>query len=246
MQRIVAIGGGDLRKLETFKIDSHIVHLTGKKQPTALFIPTASSDSEAYWETFQSIYGTKLGCKTQILFLLKDPPSSTKMKGLILKSDLIYVGGGNTLKMMNVWRRLGIDEMLKIAAQKGIVLSGLSAGAICWFKYGHSDSRSFHNPDSWTYIRVRGLGLINALLCPHFHSEKRERSLRDVIAKYGGMGLALNDCTALEIADNTFRVLSSSEHAKAYKVYKRKGDIVTDVLQPHKQYLPLDDLLEKS
>ena len=126
--RIVAIGGGEIRTLETYAIDSHIVSLAGKKNPTALFIPTASSDSEGYWEAFQSVYGDRLGCLTQALFLLRGSPDPAIAREMILNADLIYVGGGNTLRLMRAWRRHGIDNLLKTAAKRGVILSGVSAG----------------------------------------------------------------------------------------------------------------------
>ncbi len=71
MKKIVAIGGGELKSLETLRIDKEIIRLSGKKHPKALFVPTASGDSEAYWKTFQRVYGKRLGCKTDVLYLLK-------------------------------------------------------------------------------------------------------------------------------------------------------------------------------
>ena len=119
MRRIVAIGGGEIRTSETYEIDAHIVGLTKKNNPTALFIPTASDDSEGYWEAFQSVYGDRLGCVTQVLLLQKDPPDPTTARETILNADLIYVGGGNTLRLMRTWRRHGIDVVLEEAADKG-------------------------------------------------------------------------------------------------------------------------------
>ena len=140
MGKIVAIGGGELKDLDTLSIDREIVSLTGKKHPTALFIPTASGDAEGYWKTFQGIYGGMLGCKPEVLYLIKENPVKREIEEKILGADLIYVGGGNTMKMLKAWRKKGVDKLLKKAYGQGIVLSGLSAGAICWFAYGCSDS----------------------------------------------------------------------------------------------------------
>lgn len=143
LPKIVAIGGGDLKTLQTAEIDERIIELTGKTQPKALFIPTASGDAEGYIENFHKSYGQHFGCITKTLNLIQNPPTLETITELILCSDLIYVGGGNTYRMMKIWRRLGLDKILAEAASRGIILSGLSAGAICWFKFGHSDSRSF-------------------------------------------------------------------------------------------------------
>src|SRR6266700_3790922 len=119
----------------------------------------------------------------------------------MFSADIIYVGGGNTLTMMKLWRRMGLDDLLIKAYNQGIVLSGLSAGAICWFKYGHSDSLKMVDP-SKNFIRVKGLGWINATLCPHFHAEKREKDFEKMISLYGGIGIALDNNTALELIDD--------------------------------------------
>ena len=192
MGKIVAIGGGDLSSLETLEIDREIISLTGKSRPKALFIPTASGDSVERWHEFESVYRGRLGCDTDFLYLLGVTPTPSELKEKILSSDLIFVGGGNTLKMMRRWRRLGVDRVLRSAHDKGIVLCGVSAGAICWFTHGHSDSMSFYSSDSWSYIRVKGMGLIDAFACPHYDSEtagvRREQDFHNMVTKHGRNG----------------------------------------------------------
>lgn len=171
MGKIIAIGGGEIGRLgypiETEKIDREIIKLTGKKKPKLLFLPTASADSEGYFKTVKKYFGKKLGCYVNVLYLTKEKLSKKEIERKILISDIIYVGGGNTLYLMKIWRKLEVDKILEKAHKKGIVLSGLSAGAICWFKYGNSDSIKFKKGQ---YIKVKGLGLIDALMCPHLIS----------------------------------------------------------------------------
>ena len=244
-RKIVAIGGGELKTLETADIDKRIIELTGKTRPKALFIPTASGDAEGYVETFEACYGQDFGCQTRVLKLIQNPPAFEKMSALVLDSDLIYVGGGNTYRMMKIWRRLKLDTVLAEAASRGIVLSGLSAGAICWFKYGHSDSRSFSENVAWDYIRVSGLGFINAVYCPHYHHERREDSFSKMIAKRGGIGIACDNNAAIEIVGDHYRVLTSTPNAKAYKLFKRKGRAIVTELPQDSEYIPLSDLLSR-
>ena len=139
MGKIVAIGGGEIGRsgypVETTEIDQEIIRLSGKSKPRMLFIPTASSDSESYYNVVKNHFGTSLSCKVDVLYLLVNKPSRKEIEEKILSSDIIYVGGGNTLKMMKLWRKLGVDRLLKAAYDKGTVLCGLSAGAICWFEY---------------------------------------------------------------------------------------------------------------
>jgi len=108
---IVAIGGGEINNLETLEIDKVVVGLTGKKHPKALFIPTASDDAGGYWNVYQEVYGNKLGCSTDVLYLVNEKPDEVEIKDKILNSDLIYVCGGNTLKMMKIWKENNVDKI---------------------------------------------------------------------------------------------------------------------------------------
>ena len=248
MGKIVAIGGGDFRQLETLDIDREVVGLTGATRPRALFIPTASSDSEEYWDAFQRVYGRELGCETDVLYLLSVSPTREQLEEKILSADLVYVGGGNTLKMMRRWRRLGVDRVLETAHRRGIVLSGVSAGAICWFTYGHSDSMSFYHPERWSYIRVKGMGLVEAFACPHYDSAtagvKREQDFHEMVLKYGG-GIAIDNNCALELVDDGYRVITSQPGASAYRVRRSRGQLVKEELEQSAGFAPLSDLLRR-
>jgi len=227
----------------TRSIDKEIVHLTGKKNPRALFIPTASSDDIEYWERFQKVYADKLGCRTDVLFLLKRKINKEEIKYKIEHADLIYVGGGNTLKMMRRWRTLGVDKLLRKAWEKGTVLAGTSAGAICWFNYGHSDSMAYYHPKKWNYIRVKCLGFIPITLCPHYLKEKRDKHYKAMIQKVGGMGLALDDCCAIEIIDDKFRIISSKKGANGFRLIKKNSKVIEEQLEQKEVLQPLKNLL---
>ena len=254
MKKIVAIGGGEIGRahlgggfypVETTKIDKQTIFLTGKKNPKLLFIPTASSDSVGYYEVVKKHF-SKLGCKTDVLYLLNNKPSKKQLRDKILSSDIIYVGGGNTLKMMTVWRRLGVDVVLKEAYQKGIVLSGVSAGAICWFSYGNSDSRRFSS-GSKRLIKVAGLGLIDALFCPHYDFEShRQKDLKRMMKQTGRVtAIAADNSAAIEILDDQYRIVTSKKSAKVYKIFWKKGEYHQERLLSDNMYRPLSDLLKK-
>ncbi|RJQ17091.1 peptidase E [Candidatus Woesearchaeota archaeon] len=231
MGKIVALGGGEIGrfgKVETTAIDKEIVKLSGKKHPHVLFIPTASHDSENYARLFRKQY-EKLSCKVDILYLY-NKVSKTEIKNKIFSSDILYVGGGNTLKMVKLWRKKGVDALLKKAYKKNIVLSGVSAGAICWFKYGNSDSRKFKNPKA-DLIKVKGLNLFPLLFCPHYDAEKgRVQSLKNMMKK-GGVAIALDNCCAIEIIENRYKIIASKKSAHAYKVYWKTGTYHHEILQ---------------
>ena len=249
MGKLVAIGGGDMAGGETLAIDKEIVSLTGKDRPKALFIPTASSDSRERWQAFQGVYTKELGCATDVLYLLGVNPTRGDLEQKILSSDLIYVGGGNTLKMMRRWRRLGVDSILRDAYGRGIVLSGLSAGCICWFSWGHSDSMAFYHPESWSYIRVKGMGFVDALCCPHFDSDtagvKREGDFRQMVRKHSDVAVAIDNNCAIEVVDDTYRVITSRAGAGAYKLLNRRGDLSVKRIEQKEEYEPIARLLQR-
>jgi len=249
MKKIVAIGGGEIGRpgfpIETTKIDKEIIKLTNKKNPVLLFIPTASGDSEGYFATVEKYFGKKLGCKTDVLYLTKAKLSKEQIRSKILSADIVYVGGGNTFKMMKIWKKFGVDKILQEAHEKGLVLSGLSAGAICWFKYGNSDSLKMKNPKA-PLIKVSGLNFIPALLCPHYDFEKdRKPDLKKMMSKTSGIAIAIDNCCAIEIIDETYKIIFSKDSANAYKVYWSKGKYYQTLIPKEKKFLPISDLLKK-
>jgi dipeptidase E len=163
-------------------------------------------------------------------------------------ADIVYVGGGNTLYMMRVWRRLGVDRILKAAYHRGTILAGVSAGAICWFDSGHSDSMSFYNPQHWNYINVRGLGLVRGIGCPHYNGGScgvpRRRAFREMVRTTGGMGIAIeNNCAIAFIDDRYYRVIRSNDRARAYRVYKKRGgDVVAEQIGMQEQLAMVESL----
>ncbi len=243
MGKIVVIGGGKLAQYETLAFDTRIVEQTGKPHPHALFIPTASGDSEGYVKTFTKVYGKRMGCKTDVLYLLKTRPAKRALRQKILSADLIYVGGGNTLKMMKRWRLLGVDKLLKEAYTRGLVLSGLSAGGICWFEAGHSDSMSFYHPDDWHYIKVSGLGLLRGIHCPHFDGKTQGIAQRTqflkFMKKYSAVGIAIENHCAMEFVDGKYRVLSARKGRKAYRVFKKRDKIIIEEIPRTNTYSPV-------
>lgn len=251
MLKIVAIGGGEIGRpgcpVETEEIDEQIIRLTGKSKPKVLFIPTASGDSEAYCQAFEEHFGSRLGCSTDVLRLVGPSRADDyEAASKILESDAVYVGGGNTWRMMRIWCSHGVDEALREAARRGIVMSGLSAGAICWFRFGNSDSRRFKNPEA-PLIRVSGLNLIPATLCPHHDVEvDRQADLVEMMRRTPGVAIALDNCCAVEIQGDTYRILTSRERAHASKVYWRNGVLCEQLLKQDGEPRSLKNLLSRS
>ncbi|MDD3190155.1 MAG: Type 1 glutamine amidotransferase-like domain-containing protein [Candidatus Pacebacteria bacterium] len=248
MYKIIAIGGGEIGRpgfsIETEEIDKEIIGLAGKKRPRLLFVPTASLDSALYIEVVRKYFGEKLGCEMDNLLLIKGGLTKKEIKDKIDRADIIYVGGGDTLSMMKIWRKNGVDELLVDAVQKGKIMAGLSAGSICWFKNGLSDSLRFTSGKD-ELIKVSGLGVIKALHCPHYDVEKnRKKALREMMDRTSGVAIAIDNCAALEIVDDKYRIISSKSSAKAYKIFWSKGEFFEEEIKKE-DFKPLADLLRK-
>lgn len=254
MKKLFIVWWWDIKKFETLSLDKVNLESAGKLKPKVLFIPTASSESESYIDVFTKTYQEKLWWVVEVLFLLKDKLSKQEIEKKILSSDLIYVGWGNTLKMMKKWRLLWVDEILRKAYEKGIVCSWASAGWICWFSSWHSDSMSFYKPDDWKYINVKWLWIIDAIHCPHFDSgttmswevKFRKDLFEKFMRKYTWkIAIALDDCCAISIIDDKYKIVSSKPWAKAYKIYWERWVYHKYEIEQFDKYLPLSQILTK-
>ncbi|WP_346916804.1 peptidase E [Clostridium sp.] len=223
MRTIVAIGGGDLRLEETMVIDKYIVELSGTPNPKLLFIPTASGDSQGYIDVIKKVYGEQLGCDIDTLLLIDNDISEYEIQEKFLWSNIIYVGGGDTVKMMDIWRDKKIDKYLKKSYENNIILSGVSAGSICWFTKGHSDSNLHTNPEGWwDYTQAVGIDLIPVIHCPHYN--ERGHEVFDEIMKTEELpGIAIENNCAIVIQDDTYRIIKSDNSRKAYLLKSYKG-----------------------
>ncbi len=245
MSAVVAIGGGDMAAGENLPIDQRIVALTNLSRPRALFIGTAGGDDPEQIAAFQAHYGARLGCEVDVLTLLRDRPPAETIARKFAQAELIYVGGGNSLRMLKLWRRLGIDRHFRAARARGCVLAGLSAGGLCWFRYGYSASRKYSNPDNFPYIRIRALGWFNAVFCAHALAEQRLQPFREFMRGQYCVGLALDDHAAIEIIDDRWRILRSRPQAHAERIWQRRGQLCTELLDAGGSPRPLAELLAR-
>ena len=174
-KNIVAIGGGGFgRSLGSLEIEKYIISLVNKKRPRICFIPTASGDNSLYKLNFYRAF-SKLDCITSHIDFFS---RTENLEEKVLTQDIIFVGGGNTKSMLGVWKEWNLDNILLNAYEKGIVMSGVSAGAICWFDKGITDSVAKK------LSIIDCLGIIKGIACPHFDEEKeREPYVNDVINK---------------------------------------------------------------
>tara|TARA_E500000178_G_scaffold356701_1_gene437438 strand:- start:45786 stop:46490 length:705 start_codon:yes stop_codon:yes gene_type:complete len=165
-KQIIAIGGGGFgRNPDQCVIEQYILDQSTVENPKICFIPTATGDDDLYKLNFYVTF-SRLKCQPSHLDFFK---RTVNLKKLIHTQDIIFVGGGNTRSMLAVWREWGLDGILKEAYEKGVVLSGVSAGAICWFERGVTDSW-----DNKLSI-MDCLGYIEGVCCPHYDEEKERR-----------------------------------------------------------------------
>ena len=230
MGKIVAIGGGELSRGDTRKLDEYIVSLCERSKPQLLFLPTASMDALTYIERIHQ-YFEELGCQVNELCLASRKYMGSEIRDQILSADIIYVGGGDTVRMMECWKRLRVDQYLHEAYRRDIILSGISAGSLCWFLSGHSDSNSFTNPDHWEFIRAYGLGLIPAVHCPHYNEPER-KSFDEMMEIENLPGIALEDGTAFVEEDGIYRILRAENGGHAFLLRNWNGHVKKEELMP--------------
>jgi len=224
-RHIIPIGGGGFyRDPENLALEKYIIQQAAAAEPKVAFIATASAEPDNYLVSFYTSF-LKLGCKPSHLSFFKRMPDP---RAYLLSQDVIYVGGGNTKSMLAVWHEWGVPELLREAWESGIVLAGVSAGAICWFEQGLTDS--------WA-DRLRPLdclGFLPGSCCPHYDGEAERRpSLHRLLA--GGeiaAGIAIEDWTGVHfIGTNIERVVSAKKGSRAYSLRVVNG-IVQEVALP--------------
>ncbi len=219
-------GGGFLADPGKSPLDTYILRQTGKKKPKICFAGTASGDSAGNIQRFYKSF-KRLDCVPSHLALYKAPQGS--LEKYVLDKDIIYVGGGNTRNLLALWREWGLDKIFKKAWEKGILLSGVSAGSICWFEEGVTDSI----PGSLT--RLQCLGFLKGSNCPHYDGEKERRPAyhRLLAEKKIRKGYAADDGVAIHFIGNAIvRIVSSRPDGRAYRVGLKNGKVVEEPIVP--------------
>jgi dipeptidase E len=244
MIHIFAIGGGELGWYETYALDRQLVESLGVECPRVLFFPTASGDPTSYIHTFREVYQGRLGCQVESLELVAGSPSGAEIEEKIEAADLVYVGGGNTSLLLRTWRSYGVDQLLQRAAERGTTLSGLSAGAICWFQWAHSHADLSPHPVHLGAGRYLGLELLPGTCAPHFAQQIwRWQTLRTLLHREGGLGIGLDDNMALEVRGSEYRILAAQKDRLLRRLEFRDGVGTLEEHHPHEDWRPLESLL---
>ena len=218
-KQIIPIGGGGFyRDSENLALEKYVIAQSGADHARVCFVPTASGEPDHYLSSFYAAF-LKLGCQPSVLSFFKRTPD---LRSFLLNQDVIFVGGGNTKSLLAVWRDWGVVDILRQAWESGVVLTGVSAGAICWFEQGLTDSFS----DQLRPLEC--LGFIPGSCCPHYDGEPQRRpSYHQLLTSEEiRAGVAIEDWTGVHyIGKEIHRVVSSKRGARAYSMRAVYGSV---------------------
>jgi dipeptidase E len=221
-RHIVGLGGGGDTPAQTRQLFDYAVGVAGKEKPRLLYVPTAIADEPdgivGFYERFAG--------RGELSHLRTFPWPPEDLRELILGQDAICVSGGNTANMLAIWKVHGIDALLREAWENGVVLWGASAGMICWFESGVTDS---FGPQLDT---MDCLGFLPGSACPHYDGEERRRPrYRELIAAGMAPGIAADDGVALHyVGSELAEVVTCRPGARAFQV-TQDGDKALEARQ---------------
>ena len=224
-KQIIPIGGGGFyRDSENLALEKYVVQQSGAVDARVAFVPTASGEPDHYLSSFYAAF-LQLGCRPSVLTFFKRTPD---LRSFLLNQDVIFVGGGNTKSLLAVWRDWGVVGILREAWESGIVLTGVSAGAICWFEHGLTDSFS----DKLRPLDC--LGFLPGSCCPHYDGESQRRPSYHQLLASGEIpaGVAIEDWTGVHYRGTEIhRVVASKRGARAYSLRSVYGSVQEVPLQ---------------
>ncbi len=218
-------GGGFSMEPRNPKLDDFVLSLARRKRrPRVCFVGTASGDSDSYIRRFHDAFPPSRAAATHLTLFER---SVGDLKTFVMDQDVIYVCGGSSANMLAVWRLHGLDKVLRAAWNAGVAMAGISAGAICWFEDGLTDSfgMPFRALDD-------GLGFVRGACCPHYDGEKERRpALMRLIKRGFPSTLALDDGAAAHfVGTRLMEVVSSRPKARAIRVELRRGVVAETTL----------------
>ena len=249
---IIAIGGGSFGQLktypdgrqvqkpmETLKIDKKIIELTGKKQPTMVFIGAAHGDDLSRFLAIKKYFGETFGCVVENLNLIdgSQRPNKDELQNIILGADIIYIGGGNVTYLMNILSKTGVDNLLIQAYNKGIIMAGNSAGGCVWFDYYGNDEDDDFDGTFETFSPKKALGFVHGYFEPHWNTKPEEGIAKDSVSKnavqrmlsknnISGYGVDEGAALMIQTDDDkqTITEIISKDGAKIYKLMGQRHE----------------------
>jgi dipeptidase E len=222
--RILAFGGASLLASSIDgPLHQYLLDLTGVARPRICYVGTAGGDQAEYLAAFYAFFASRAEATHLALFSRQ----VDDIERLLLEQDVIYVGGGNTANMLAVWRTHGVDVALRRAWESGVVLGGPSAGAMCWFEAGLSDS---FGPGLAPL--KDGLRFLKGSFCPHYDSESLRRPRYQELVGSGALadGYAVDDSVGLLFAGRDLaEAVAVLPETRAFRVERRRGNEVEEI-----------------
>ncbi len=214
-----------------------LITLSGKENPHVLYIGMAGIDETTGWDAIKSEMCTWRGCTTDIL-LLEDLPTDTARQK-IEAADIIYVTGGDSRMLLERLRHHGTDSIIREAAAKGTVMSGSSAGAICFGAYGTSGIRDDR------FENLYGTGCVDVIVCPHGNEQKRVEEMKKLLLEDATfVGVAV-DYACLEISGGMYRIYTEEGYHKpgtGIRYRNENGEIISEDINTM-EWRPLEELI---
>ncbi len=220
--KIVAIGGADkgtisnvpvMEPMDNIPIHKKIIELSGKANPRMLFVGTAMRDDPIFIDFWMEHFSREFGANVSKLELVKNPPTVAQMRKILDNTDIVFVGGGNAIYLLQRWREVGFDKLLREYGERGVVLSGISAGGMCWFDYGNRyylDDET--NEPVWDNSEfLYGLGFIKGFFTGHYDStpDTPKKGFNALLVKHGVMGYGVDSNAAVIFEDGKVSTISS-------------------------------------
>ncbi len=225
-KKLIAIGGGEIKNKTTLEIDRFIAGLAKEhsceKRANALFVGTASHDSMPYFNSFRKTYTSVFDIKAEVALIVYGEMDMEKIAGKIEMADCIYIGGGDTVFLLEKWKQTGLDKLIISAYEQGKIICGLSAGAICWFNDIYTDYQIMRGESS-EYVLKKGLNIIDGAMCPHFNEREEDFTKALMGSEIKGAYGVENDCALYFVNGKLERVISAG--GKAYYLENNNGEV---------------------
>jgi len=225
-KQIITFGGLRPTRGRTHPLINYVLSLPRKDHPKVCFIPTATGDAATSIVAFYDRF-TPSNAETSHLSLFNR--TVYNIEEYLLSHDIIMVGGGNTANMLATWRVHGVDVALEKAWDSGVILCGGSAGSLCWFECGTTDSFNLYELEPL----YDGLGFLPGSHCPHYDGEEQRRPLYHRLISEGfAPGYAVDEDAAVHFwGTDVHRVISSRDNAGAYYVQKIGDEVIETSLE---------------
>ncbi|HEX3872955.1 MAG TPA: peptidase E [Solirubrobacteraceae bacterium] len=226
LRQIIAFGGGGF-SMEAGNplLDDYVLAAANKAHPKVCFLASASGDADHYIVRFYRAFDASR-CEPSHLSLFRREAGAPDLRTHLLDQDVIYVGGGSVISLLGVWRAHGLDAILREAWTNGVLMCGVSAGSLCWFREAVT---AFHGEPQ----RVTGLDLLPWSNTVHYDGEQaRDRSYRQFLVDGLCPGYAAEDGAALHfVGERLVRAVSSRPHARAYRMRCVRGRVVKSAIK---------------